>query len=386
MAEPLDVVIAGGGIAALETMLALHDLAGPRVRLTVVSPRTDVAVPALRTATAFTRREPPRPSLRDLVARSGAKLVPTVVRRVVADEHLAVLGSGRRLEYDALVLALGARPVPAYGREVVTFGLEDAAEDLPAILADAEDGHVHSIAFVVPPGVAWTLPLYELALQAAHRLREHGAGEVRISLVTPEDAPLALFGSIASAAVADRLERAGVALHLGSYAEVAAPGRLALRPGRRTLWADRVVALPVLEGPAVRGVPTDEHGFLPVDDRGRVRGLDDVWAVGDATSFPIKQGGIACQLADAIAEQLAARAGAGVAPRPFRPVLRAHLVTGEGVDELVAPVCGGAGEGSCTCDVPGAPARKVEGRHLSALLGAEPGFAQAPAAEAEPVA
>ena len=47
-----------------------------------------------------------------------------------------------------------------------------------------------------------------------------------------------------------------------------------------------------------------------LDDR-RVRGLDDVYAAGDITNFPVKQGGIATQLADAAAEAIAARPPAG---------------------------------------------------------------------------
>ncbi|MGI8728981.1 MAG: hypothetical protein ACR2LK_03160 [Solirubrobacteraceae bacterium] len=58
-------------------------------------------------------------------------------------------------------------------------------------------------------------------------------------------------------------------------------------------------------------------GFTPVDEHGRVQGLADVYAAGDGTTYPVKQGGLACQQADAIAELLAANAGADVNPHPF---------------------------------------------------------------------
>ena len=80
----------------------------------------------------------------------------------------------------------------------------------------------------------------------------------------------------------------------------------------------------------MRGLPRDERGFVPVDGHGRVPGLDGVWAAGDCTAFPIKQGGLAAQQADAAAESIAARAGADVDPQPFRPVLRGVLLTGRG--------------------------------------------------------
>jgi sulfide:quinone oxidoreductase len=372
--RPLQVVIAGGGVGALEAMLALSELAGPLVQTTLVSPRTELTIPALRTIATFTHHDAPRPSLRELVSRTGAKLIPTVVRRVLGDEHEVVLGTERHLPYDALILAVGARPTPAFGRDAITYGLEDEDDDLNAALADAVEGRVESIAFVVPPRVSWTLPLYELALMSAHRLRARGARDVRLSLVTPETAPLALFGSVAARAVRARLTEAGIDLHPDAYASLAGPNLLTVAPDSRTLRADRIIALPVPRGPALRGVPTDEHGFVPIDADGRVRGMSDVWAVGDMTSFPVKQGGLACQLADAVAEQLAARAGGTVVPQPFRPVLRGRLLTGNDAQTMTTSLTGGDGEGEVSPHALWSPALKVDGRYLSALLGAAPGF------------
>ena len=58
-----------------------------------------------------------------------------------------------------------------------------------------------------------------------------------------------------------------------------------------------------------------------------MRGVPDVYAAGDITAFPIKQGGIACQQADAAAEHIAARAGAAGRPDAVPPVLRGMLLT-----------------------------------------------------------
>jgi sulfide:quinone oxidoreductase len=78
----------------------------------------------------------------------------------------------------------------------------------------------------------------------------------------------------------------------------------------------------------LRGLPCDDDGFIPVDRHGRVPRAPDVWAAGDATNFPLKQGGLATQQADAVAEALAAELGAPVEAQPFRPVLRGLLLTG----------------------------------------------------------
>jgi sulfide:quinone oxidoreductase len=365
----LEVVIAGGGIGGLELVLALGELAGPLVRTTLVTPRTELQIPALRTMATFTHRGSPSVSVRDVVSRSGAKLRRTVIRRVVADRHEVLLGGGQTLSYDALVLAIGARRVPAYAHGVITYGLEREADDLESALADAVNGLVESIAFVVPPGVAWSLPLYELALMSAHRLHARGAGHVRLVLVSPESAPLAIFGPVASAAVRDRLDGARIGLELDAYASIAEPGVLELAPGKHSVRADRIIALPRLEGPALRELPATPDGFIAIDEQGRVTGMPDVWAVGDATAFPVKQGGLACQLADAVAEQLAARAGAAVVPHPYQPVLRGRLLTGDDAQTMT-----GGGEGGASSQALWEPARKVDGRYLSAFLGPTPGF------------
>jgi sulfide:quinone oxidoreductase len=58
-----------------------------------------------------------------------------------------------------------------------------------------------------------------------------------------------------------------------------------------------------------------------------VRGLDDVFAAGDVTAFPLKQGGLAAQQADAVAETIAGQIGIPIKPQPFAPVLRGLLIT-----------------------------------------------------------
>ena len=88
--------------------------------------------------------------------------------------------------------------------------------------------------------------------------------------------------------------------------------------------AQRTVTLATLEPRDIPGLPA---GFLVTDAHGRVEGLPGVFAAGDGTAHPIKQGGLACQQADAAAEQIAKLAGADIEPEPYDPVLRGMLLT-----------------------------------------------------------
>jgi CheY-like chemotaxis protein len=58
------------------------------------------------------------------------------------------------------------------------------------------------------------------------------------------------------------------------------------------------------------------------------KGLDDVYAAGDMTAFPVKQGGLAAQQADGIANTIARGLGLPVRELDHRLVLQAHLVGG----------------------------------------------------------
>src|SRR5262249_19740686 len=134
-------------------------------------------------------------------------------------------------------------------------------------------------------------------------------------------------GGEASTALAELLAIRGIELKTQTTPVEAGRGTLAVVPGEE-LPVDRVVALPRLEGPGLRGIWHDLHGFVATDPHGRVSSEIDVYAAGDMTLFPLKQGGIAAQQADATAAAIAAAAGADVEATPFRPVLRGLLLTG----------------------------------------------------------
>ena len=67
------------------------------------------------------------------------------------------------------------------------------------LLRDLEEGYAKRLAIVVPPGSVWPLPAYELALMTAGEVEAMGQDDVSITVVTPEHAPLSLFGEEASA-------------------------------------------------------------------------------------------------------------------------------------------------------------------------------------------
>ncbi|MBX5442517.1 MAG: FAD-dependent oxidoreductase [Solirubrobacteraceae bacterium] len=380
---PLRVVIAGGGVAALETLMALHDLGEQQLRLTVVAPDDDFVLRPMSVAVPFSAGHVTRVPLDEVCAGFGARRVRAAVAAVDAGARRVTCHDGAVLDYDVLVLATGADTRPAY-RAALTFSDEDP-ERLNGLLRDIEQGSCASVALVVPPAGSWALPVYELALMLARHARDAGVDDLEIHLVTPEPAPLAVFGAEASDAVARLLADAGIRVHAGSYASVQRGGRITLAPGDRRLHVARVVALPVVEGRPIPGVPADDHGFVPVDDHCRVIGVDGVYAVGDGADFPVKQGGLAAQQADVAARDIAAAAGADVTPEPFRPVLRGMLLTGGEPRFLRRPpaTTNGTRIPPVSTDRLWWPPTKVVGRYLAPWLAGRAGALRAEA-EAAP--
>jgi sulfide:quinone oxidoreductase len=366
MPDRLRVLIAGGGVVGLEMLLALRDLAGERVHCTLLTPEPEFVYRPMAVAQPFARGRAERHRL-DAIARDlDAELVPGRVVEVDVEGREAVTDDDRRLGYDALVIGVGAGSEPALPR-VLTWTPESDAEVYGGLLRDLDEGYTKRVAFVVPVGNAWPLPAYELALMTAWQARAMGHDDVRITIYTTEEAPLAVFGAVASGAVRDDLDEAGVEVQTGAVL-TASDGGLRIEPGARALDAQRVVALPRAVGRPIRGVASDERGFVVCDAHGQVAGTDTVWAAGDATSFPIKQGGVAAQMADAAAESIAARAGADVEPQPFRPVLRGVLLTGRGQRWMRGP--DDTGEGAAARHALFWPPTKIAGRYLAPYLAA----------------
>jgi sulfide:quinone oxidoreductase len=342
--RPSEVVIVGGGIAALEAMIALAELAPVRVHVTVVAPGPDFVLPGMKIGESFGSGRRSRVPLARATEDFGASYVPDHVVGVEPAIRAVRCTSGRSLPYDSLILAPGAQARRAFAHAEVV-GAESGEAMLHGILADIEEGYVKRLAFVAHGRHAWTLPLYELALLTAEDAWSMGIDDAELTVVTPEEHPLALFGPSASASVSRRLEARGIAFVGGARPDVRR-GEVVVHPGDRTIMAQRVFALPEWHGRALPGVPCDARGFVPVDAHGRVPGHDGIFAAGDATAFPIKQGGLAAQQAEAAAQAVAARHGCAIEPEPFRPVLRGRLLTGDGDLFLRNPIAGGAGEGT----------------------------------------
>lgn len=374
------VAIVGGGFAAAEALVALRALAGSRVSIDLVAANAELVLRPLAVAAPFGMEELRGVSLGELCADHHATLHEGTVTLVDAPGRQLETDRRETIPFDVALVATGGRTRTTIDGALLFDGRRGVTE-LRRLVGQAAKGPVGRIAFAIPDGVTWALPAYELALMTALRT----VGHAQVTVVTPERAPLELFGPAAGARLIKLLAERGIELVTESTPQRLVPG--GLLTSRGVVQAHRVVALPRVEGPRIPGLLADRDGFIPVDQHCLVDGTANIYAAGDAIAFPIKQGGLAAQQADTAAAAIAARVGAPVDPKPFAPVLRAMLLTGS----IPLFVRGTGPAGAAASDAPlWHPAGKVAAPYLSpwladrlhARLGTAPDFQDRPAKEA----
>ena len=149
------VVVAGGGIAALEVLAGLRALAGERVTSTLVAPVTGFSFRPLSTAVPFTFRGERTRTLAELASGLGARFVHDGLTLVDESRDRILTGDGDFLPYDALVMAVGSRPSReeaaartwARGREGTTL--------FTHLLPPATERYLSELSRVLRPGGRW---------------------------------------------------------------------------------------------------------------------------------------------------------------------------------------------------------------------------------------
>ncbi len=364
MADEFQVVIAGGGVAALEAVLAIRALEESSTSIELLSPSRDFRLQALSVAEPF-GGDAQTLDLAEFCEEHDVVYRPEGVAEVWGGPQRVLTDRGDEVFYDALLMATGARRSSALPGSHPFRGAADVAW-FGNLLERLRRGAISDVVFAVPRQVKWTLPIWELAMLTSSWLADAGAGDRNITVVTHEPVPMEVLGKSVSDRVAELLDDRGVRLEAGAAPVRFDQGRLVCERGK-DIPADEVVALPGLSVPEIPGVPQGRHGFIGCDAEMRVDGLDRVWAAGDSTWFPVKQGGLAAQQAEVAAAGILAAAGADIEAPPFRPILRGALITG-GQPQFIRAEIGADSDAVLTTSPLWWPPIKVAGPRLGPYL------------------
>jgi NADH dehydrogenase len=349
------VVILGGGFGGVSAARRFEQLLpwSPWLDVTLVSQRNYLLFTPMLAEVAAGSVEAGNVGMPLRAACPRTRFRRAEVLGVDPDRRVVHLRRGDALEalpYDQLVLALGAVPnfrdLPGVATNALTLAtLEDARRLRDHVLgrleqADHEDDPAERrrwLTFVVAgggfAGTEAVASLFDLVHSVLRYFPHVRAGEPRFVLVHSRERILPELGDRLAGYAGDKLVARGIELRLGVTVAGADPDGVLLSDGERLaartlVWAagTRPSPVPLPRGPhgALRAGPG--QGAVPVDRTLRVRGSDDIWAVGDCARVPdLSRRGATCpptaqhavRQGRAVADNVVA-ALIGAAPEPFR--------------------------------------------------------------------
>ena len=316
----MDVVIAGGGVAGLEALLALRALAGDRVRLTLVAPDPDFTYRPLAVAEPFALGHAHRVPLSRFAEEAGAELVIDAIDGVDDGAGRVRLRDGGARSFDALLVAPGGRPVAGV-EGATTWWPGGDPEIYGGLLRDIEEGYTKRLADRRPARRGLAAAGLRARAHDRRRGARDGPGRRRDH---GRDARARAAVAVRRGGRAPR-SRTSCARRASSSRPASSRGSTARRSCSSRAASDstaqRVFAVPRLLGPAIEGLAADDEGFILAGDDGRVEGCERTWAAGDGVVSPLKFGGLATHQARRAAAAIARAAGAEDVPDPGEPVL-----------------------------------------------------------------
>ena len=310
------VVILGGGFGGLEATFYLRHKLGDDVDLTLVSDRDYFLFKPNTIYIPFgADPEKYKIPLDRPTHKKKIELVQATVRGIDPDSKQVAV-DGREVGYDYLVVATGAamRPeeIPGFKEHVLTLWTPEEMlrlrEALQKVLEKARAGERQTILFLVPPNNRCSGPLYEMVIMTDTWLRRQKARDpVRLVWTTMEESYIQAFGPRLNTVVTEEFEERGIEGHKGFVVTSVEPGEVTYQNGQRLRYDVAVGFPPYVAARRYSELASDDRGFLHVEaESRRVKGTSDIFAVGDAADFPIKQAFLALLQADAAADHLAA--------------------------------------------------------------------------------
>jgi sulfide:quinone oxidoreductase len=310
------VVVLGGGFGGLESAFYLRYKLGDRVDLTVVSDRDHFLFKPNTIYIPF-GEEPEhfhvpldKPMRRKHIAFKHAQVW------AIDPERQTVQVEGAQLAYDYLVVATGAemRPqeIPGLQEHALTVWTEQDLLRLRVrfqqLLERAQSGPQQRLLFLVPPNNRCSGPLYEMVMMTDTWLRRQRRREgVDITWTTYEDSFIQAFGPRLHTVVTEEFAERGVHGSTGFVVTAVEPGMVRYQNGEQRAYDLLVSFPPYIAAQRYEALPVDDRSFIQVEpDSRRVKGYANVFAVGDAADFPIKQAFLALLQADAAADHIAA--------------------------------------------------------------------------------
>jgi NADH dehydrogenase FAD-containing subunit len=330
MATSPRIVVVGSGFAGLETLFNLRMRLGRSAPLALVAENDQFLFKPNTIYIPF-GKDPDR-----YVIPIGAALERRHIEFVKGRAHGVDVANARLqtdagdVAYDHLVIASGAsmRPeeVPGLAEHACTIWEPSEMLRLRAglekLVEDAGSGARQQVLFAVPPMNKCSGPLYEMVMMLDTWLGWQGVrSQVDVRYTTFEHSYIQAFGPRLHDTVQGEFERRGVTGEIEKSLVRVEAGRAYYADGEEVPFDLLISFPPYVASTSYEGLPADDRGFLTAQLGSRqVEQHPDIYAVGDAGNFPVKQAFLALLQADAAAEHLVQRVQGEEPHAAFDPV------------------------------------------------------------------
>jgi len=324
------VVVLGAGFGGLEAAFYVRKRLGKRAAITVIAPShhflfkpNTIYIPFGKSPDELLLE------LRPVFERRHIEFVQSAAYDVDPAAKRVKIVSGD-VPYDFLVIATGAamRPseIPGLAEHANTIWTPDEmvrlGGSLQAVLERASAGAKSRVLFLVPPNNKCAGPLYEMVMMLDTWLRRRGArGAIDLSFATYEGHYIQAFGPRLHDVVMREFGERKITGKIAAIVRSVEQGRALYTDGTSDPFELLVSFPPYVAAQSYASLPSDDRGFLRTDAQTRqVLEHPDVYAVGDAGDFPVKQAFLALLQADTVGEHIAERVLGEDASATFDPV------------------------------------------------------------------
>ncbi len=325
------VLVLGGGFAALESAFLLRMRLGEKVDIRLVSDRDDFVFRPNSIYVPFgTDPASLLVDLRKPLARRHITFERGSVAGLDPDRRFVFLHDGQRFRYDRLIVATGAdthaQEIPGLADHAATIWTTDSMLDVRRRFAEIRDraghGERQRVLFLVPPNNKCSGPLYEIVFMLETWLRrEHARDRVDIAWSTYEQGFIQAFGPRLHELVTREFAERGIDGHTEEIVTEVRPGEVRYADGSSRTFDQLIAFPPYVSAVRYPALVSDDRGFVTTELETRLAaGRDDVYVPGDAGDFPIKQAFLAFLQADAVAEHIAADVTGRAFSAVFDPV------------------------------------------------------------------
>jgi sulfide:quinone oxidoreductase len=325
------VLVLGGGFAALESTFLLRMRLGEKVDIRLVSDRDHFVFRPNSIYVPFgTDPASLLVDLRKPLSRRHINFERGRVAEVEPDTRFVSLADGQRFRYDKLIVATGAdthaEEIPGLTDHAATIWTTDSMLDVRRRFAEVRDragrGERQRVLFLVPPNNKCSGPLYEIVFMLETWLRRERAREqVEITWSTYEQGFIQAFGPRLHDLVVTEFAKRGIDGHTEEVVTEVRPGDVRYADGSSREFDQLIAFPPYVSAVRYPALASDDRGFVTTELETRLAaGRDDVYVPGDGGDFPIKQAFLAFLQADAVAEHIAADVTGSVFRAPFDPV------------------------------------------------------------------